>query len=594
MIDNYKNIEFQLYGYLIQLRQIFQANCTSKYEIENINKTIELIQNRKFNVAVMGEFKRGKSSLINALLGVNILPSDVTPTTATINRITYGTEPSMTIFYYDETTEVADIDNISEYVTMLTEEGLKRAEEIREAVIHYPTVICQNHVDIIDTPGLNDNRDMTAITMNMLGCIDAAIVVISALAPFSEKEAEFVGQLIKSDSIENIVFVVTFIDEIDEDEQNKFITYIHNRIVKSVLELIEKENSPGKIRIKAKQLLDNSLIFGVSSLLAMQSFVAGDRELLKKSRFEIFKTELYEFLTAQQGANTIIKAVKCIQKAGEEFDKLYSNKIFQEDQCLYIIDQKTSTINNYCSEYRKALECALQKLEKPLKECLDDILHLKSVFTNNFTSALSKSQNSQQNEIIEAIASEAAGCWRIANEECAEKLKKKVFQLFTSVMEDYYSMRKCECMEPIEELSKICNFHWQASPCFDKSMIEIITSFGFPIFNWQASPIPHPQYFHNYNLLDNMKYAVEISVEKYYEHWQFLIHSVKNWWMQQSDHEVLAITALLNNEIKENKTSKKAELYALIDTYHKQKSMIQEIREKTEAIFITTSNHGIT
>lgn len=68
------------------MRELFKTNNIGQLEVEKINGNIELIESRKFNVAVMGEFNRGKSSLINAMLGLNILPADVTPATATINK----------------------------------------------------------------------------------------------------------------------------------------------------------------------------------------------------------------------------------------------------------------------------------------------------------------------------------------------------------------------------------------------------------------------------------------------------------------------------------------------------------------------------
>ena len=586
MINNYKNTEFQLYGYLIQLRELFKTNNIGQLEVEKINGNTQLIESRKFNVAVMGEFKRGKSSLINAMLGLNILPADVTPATATINRITYGNEPSMTIFYHDGKEEAADMNNISDYVTMLTEEGLKRAGQIREAVIHYPTVICQNHVDIIDTPGLNDNADMTRITMSMLLNIDAVIVVVSALSPFSEKETEFVCQLIKSDNIENIVFVVTYIDQIDEDEQDKLIEYIHNRIRKNVSELIQKENNTEEVLIKAKRLLDNSLIFGVSSLLALKSFVTGDRGLLKRSRFEIFKTELYELLTSQQGLNMIIKAIKGIRNASNEFDELCSSKIHKLEQDLYVIDHETAIINNYCNEYKKRLETAFQSDKKQLKECLNGILKLENTFMNNFASSFYKVQGKGHNEIINALSSEAARCFTIASEEYAAKVKKQIFDIFTYIMEGYCGIRNSELIEPVHELNKILNFNYMFSECFDMNMTEIMTSFGFPKFSWQVSPIPNAQFLYNYNILDNVKYAVHTSVQKLYEHWNIYVNEAEKWWHKQIDNEALSIRdAMINNASKEIIEQKKNELFLLRNTYSGQKNTIQDIRMKTDAIY---------
>jgi len=87
---NYKDIEFKLHEYLINLKNVLSLLDVQDKLISDIDQSINLIKSRKYNVAVVGEFRRGKSSLINALLGFKVLPADVTPTTATINRITYG------------------------------------------------------------------------------------------------------------------------------------------------------------------------------------------------------------------------------------------------------------------------------------------------------------------------------------------------------------------------------------------------------------------------------------------------------------------------------------------------------------------------
>ena len=57
---------------------------------DSIKETIEKTSDEHFEVAIVGEFKRGKSTLINALLGQEVLPADVLPATATLNRVTYS------------------------------------------------------------------------------------------------------------------------------------------------------------------------------------------------------------------------------------------------------------------------------------------------------------------------------------------------------------------------------------------------------------------------------------------------------------------------------------------------------------------------
>ena len=119
---DFKDIEFELYGNLIQMKNILSYYKREDDIIQDLVNCAELIKTKKYHVAVVGEFRRGKSSLINAMLGLKVLPADVTPTTATINRITFGTEPQVTICYKDGGTELIPIEELKNYVTKQTVE----------------------------------------------------------------------------------------------------------------------------------------------------------------------------------------------------------------------------------------------------------------------------------------------------------------------------------------------------------------------------------------------------------------------------------------------------------------------------------------
>ena len=80
--------------------------------------------------------------------------------------------------------ERVDINKLEDYVTKLTAESEERAETVKEATVYYDTEFCKNNVDIIDTPGLNDDDQMTNVTLSILPKIDAAVFVISANSPF--------------------------------------------------------------------------------------------------------------------------------------------------------------------------------------------------------------------------------------------------------------------------------------------------------------------------------------------------------------------------------------------------------------------------
>lgn len=309
-----ENIQFATFsGYrqtIAELRDtmmILKGFCDAlgmKKASESINETLRKAAEDSFDVAVVGEFRRGKSTLINALLGQDILPSDVLPTTATLNRVTYGITPFVKIEYKDGTTEDIEIDRLSDYVTKLTEESEQRASTIRQATVHYPINYCKNNIDIIDTPGLNDDENMTAVTLSMLPQADAALFVIMAQSPFSEYERDFLENKMLVSDIGRIIFVVTRIDSFDPEDADKVIENISGRIKKYVVEKARKVLGEESEEFAAYQRkLGKIKVLGVSAKQALKAKKTENDALWEESRFGAFETELERMLTEDRGGH---------------------------------------------------------------------------------------------------------------------------------------------------------------------------------------------------------------------------------------------------------------------------------------------------
>ncbi len=110
--NNVRKIEFALAGDLNQLHEIARR-LGQDISLAQIEETLKRIENHSFSVAVVGEFKRGKSTFINALLGKEILPADIAPTSATLNRVTHGLRPRVQVIFRDDRVEEVPIDQMA-------------------------------------------------------------------------------------------------------------------------------------------------------------------------------------------------------------------------------------------------------------------------------------------------------------------------------------------------------------------------------------------------------------------------------------------------------------------------------------------------
>ncbi len=96
----------------------------------------KLVENR-FNVVVLGEFKRGKTTFVNALLGAEMLPAAVVPLTSIVTAVTYGEEIRARIEYLDGREEDVSVQDLTRWVTERDNPANHRG--IRHAVLSYPS-----------------------------------------------------------------------------------------------------------------------------------------------------------------------------------------------------------------------------------------------------------------------------------------------------------------------------------------------------------------------------------------------------------------------------------------------------------------------
>lgn len=166
---------------------------------------------RRLRVLVVGEAKRGKSTLVNRLLGQDVLPTGVVPVTAiatTVRRVrengpTWG---SVLVSYTDGRRERRELNGLPELVT----EGLNPRNEkgiASVAVLLGPGQLDQFDLELVDTPGTGSVFERnTATAREAYESLDAAIVVVTADPPISASERDLL-QEITARSVHTIVFV---------------------------------------------------------------------------------------------------------------------------------------------------------------------------------------------------------------------------------------------------------------------------------------------------------------------------------------------------------------------------------------------------
>lgn len=205
-----------------------------------LSESQKKLKEDSFKIVVVGEFSRGKSTFLNAMMGRRILPAKTDPTTTIINDIVYGEKLCYLLHYRDSETvkEISGEDFLKIKAVQTDDddyEGYRRKTtelaNIAYAEVKVPLDICRDGIELIDTPGTNDlDQVREEITYSFLPNADAAIFLLSAEQPVTRSEVEFIRERILKSDISKIFFVVNFKDRIEAKDQERIMTAVRQQL----------------------------------------------------------------------------------------------------------------------------------------------------------------------------------------------------------------------------------------------------------------------------------------------------------------------------------------------------------------------------
>ncbi len=271
----------------------------NKAVAEFINEVLEKLPKEEFYLAVLGLFKRGKSTLINALLGSRVLPTGVIPVTSVITRIRYGSTAGSRITFADGSSKEALIEDLPEYVTEAGNPG--NSKKVTIADVFLPAQILKDGLILIDTPGVGSTYlSGTQTTFQFLDRADFAVFVLAVDPPVGQQEVQLLSTLAEKSS--KILFVLNKKDYVDEEALAEAVRYCQ----KVIGEHIEQNNDAAIV------------ILPVSAKLALEGRLLGNKKQVKSSGIETFEKVLQESLIEKKEGLMLVSAKNKIEKAASD------------------------------------------------------------------------------------------------------------------------------------------------------------------------------------------------------------------------------------------------------------------------------------
>ncbi|MFC4322570.1 dynamin family protein [Litchfieldia salsa] len=364
-MHNYKEKQTQLLQQCQSLLTLIEEKIPHAPYKSTITDLLHDLQTDEHLITVLGEFKRGKSTLINALIEQPLLPSDVTPTTATINVIKHSDSNGMTVYMQDG--EVIEDRLSSNHLKSFTFEEGSNLQDIHHIEIKLPYEHLDQKVVIVDTPGVGDlNEHRLDVTYSYIPRSTIVLFVFDATTPIRKSEVDYLTETVLKLAFGEIVFVANFIDRLDEEELEETMDYMKARLKKVM------KDEPFKLfALSSKDALENPQNPEFKQLLSYLKSQSqqGRGSTFKLSFFEDRLTQLFHVVEDE------IRQIEAIRQASNlELEQALSkitdfNKKSKEHEktlSVYIASRK----NEIIQLTNKSIEHFEEELKQNLHESI--------------------------------------------------------------------------------------------------------------------------------------------------------------------------------------------------------------------------------
>jgi predicted GTPase len=256
----------------------------------------------RFRLAVLGQFKRGKSSLLNALLGEPLLPTGVLPLTSVPTMLRYGPERQVRVALRNGRREDigGSLNDLARALIKYVTEQANPANRlgVTHVEVDHPAALLAKGVEIIDTPGIGSTAvHNTRTAREMLPVCDGALFVLSPDPPITDVEVQFLRAV--HEAAARVIFVLTKADMLTPAERPELLTFLQ------------------KVLHDEAGFSDQERIFLVSARRALEAHAQGNEPALAQSGLGELESFLVEFLSTDKRAAlrqaTRIKAARLVR-----------------------------------------------------------------------------------------------------------------------------------------------------------------------------------------------------------------------------------------------------------------------------------------
>jgi len=219
-------------------RDLLSGVCDAcdRLHIASLKRRIDICaalleENPPIDVAIIGQFKAGKSSFINSFLGKPILPTGVVPVTTVITRLQYGPVERATVTHFDGSRVEIPLEKLADFTSEAGNPDNSKNVEVVDVDI--PAMMDYPGLRLVDTPGMGSVfKTHMKIAQDWLPEVGAAIVAVSSDRPLSDNDLELIRELTRHTP--NVILLLTKVDLLLPDQRTEVVQFLEKTLEKEL------------------------------------------------------------------------------------------------------------------------------------------------------------------------------------------------------------------------------------------------------------------------------------------------------------------------------------------------------------------------
>jgi GTP-binding protein EngB required for normal cell division len=192
-----------------------------------VSMILDRLEDNRFEIAMFGRVSSGKSSLLNATLGTDVLPVGVTPITAVPTRITYGDTAAVNVWFANRSPEQFEISRLADFVAEQRNPGNEK--HVTRIVLQMSSPRLRDGIVFVDTPGLGSLATRGAAeTLAYLPRCDLGVVLIDAGSTLTPDDLKIIQTLYEAGIPANVL--LSKADLLNPNDHTQVIEYVMSHI----------------------------------------------------------------------------------------------------------------------------------------------------------------------------------------------------------------------------------------------------------------------------------------------------------------------------------------------------------------------------